>query len=130
MAANSNEIKKAAILLGILYLRFKFIRSAKASLGPGFSKLTREHLKQYKTWGYEAHLKWGRMDVDLVEVFRLFSLFMDTPPDRILELATKFRESIPSLAKILELATKFRQSIPSPTPELVTTLRESIPSPA
>jgi hypothetical protein len=111
--AKSKQISEAAIVLGILYLTFKLRRSAKASRSSGASKLTRDHWNQSMMRGYyEAHLKWGRIDVDLVEAYRLFRLFMDLSPERILELATQL-DSIPSLAKLLKLAAKLRESIPS-----------------
>jgi hypothetical protein len=88
--AKSKKINNIAIVLGILYLRLKLIRSAKASLGPSLKKITTERLTQCKI--SEVHLKWGRMDVDIDKIFRLFRLFIE-------ELGTKFAEYIQSLTK-------------------------------
>jgi hypothetical protein len=86
----SKSFNEVAIVLGILYLRFKLIRSAKASLGLRFKNITTKSLTECNI--NEVHLKWGRMDVDLKMLFDLFRVFMK-------ELGTKLPEFLKSLAK-------------------------------
>lgn len=92
MTVKSPGIKKTAIIVGMLYLLLKFIRSANASLTPGF-KITQEHLKQYKTWGYSAHIKRKGLDLNVGNIFRAMVL----QPDRIQELIKKVSECLAPL---------------------------------
>jgi hypothetical protein len=89
LALKPAKIKKAAVIIGVLYLAIKFIRSAKASLAPG-SKITREHLKQYKTWGYGAHIKRKGFDLNVGNIFRVMVLQFH----RIQELIQKVNERL------------------------------------
>jgi hypothetical protein len=84
--------KRVAIIVGILYLLFKFIRSAKTSLPPGF-KIKREHLTQYKTWGYGVRITRKGLDLDLGNIFRVMVL----QPDRIQELIKKISDGLAPL---------------------------------
>jgi hypothetical protein len=89
MALKPFWIKKAVVIFAGLYLLIKFLRSAKASLPPGF-KITSEHLKQYKAWGYGAHLRRKGMDLDLGKIFQAMVL----QPNRIGELIQKVSECL------------------------------------
>ncbi|PAY05360.1 hypothetical protein CK489_28640 [Bradyrhizobium sp. UFLA03-84] len=82
-------IKRTAFIIGGLYLLSKFIRSANASLPPGL-KVKREHLNQYKTWGYGAHIIRKGIDLDLGKIFQVMVL----QPERIPELMKKVAECL------------------------------------
>ncbi len=82
-------IKSLTIVVGMLYILFKFIKAANASLSPGF-KITQEHLKQYKSWGYEAHIKRKGIDLNLSNIFRA----MIHDPARIPELIRKISDAL------------------------------------
>jgi len=92
MNAKSDTIKKIVVIFGALYLLAKFIRSANRSLGPGL-KLTREHLKQYKTWGYGARIKRKGIDLNVGNIFRAMVL----QPDRIQEIIKKVSDCLTPL---------------------------------
>jgi len=80
-------IKKTVAITACLYVLLKFVRSAYSSL-PAGHKITAEHLKQYKEWGYGARLKRKGLDVDLGTIFRTMVL----QPHRIGELLQKVGE--------------------------------------
>lgn len=80
-------IKYAAVTVAVVYLVLKFARSAKYQLTPGF-RITKDHLAQYKSWRYEAHLKSKRVNLNLSSLFR----FMIHHPKRIPELVEKMSD--------------------------------------
>ena len=90
--ARFDWIKSVAVVIGMLYVLLKFIRSTNASLSPGF-KITQEHLKQYKTWKYEAHIKRKGIDLNLSNIFRA----MIHNPKRIPEILKKVSEALAPL---------------------------------
>jgi|SRR5450631_895829 hypothetical protein len=87
MSVKYTWIKKATILTAMLYVLVKFIRSAKRSLSPGF-KITRERIKQYKSWGYDAHIRRKGIDLHVGGIFRAMVL----EPQRIPEIMKKVND--------------------------------------
>jgi hypothetical protein len=77
-------IKYAVVTVAVVYLVLKFARSAKSNLTPGL-RITKDHLTQYKSWGYEAHVKSKRVDLNLSDIFRI----MVHHPKRIPEILEK-----------------------------------------
>jgi hypothetical protein len=77
-------IKYAVVTVAVVYLVLKFARSAKSHLTPGL-KITKDHLAQYKSWRYEAHVKGKRVDLNLSNIFRV----MVHHPQRIPEIIEK-----------------------------------------
>jgi hypothetical protein len=92
--------RKAAIIFAALYLLMKFFMSANASLPSGF-KITREHLKRYKSWGYDAHIRGNGFDMPLGGIFRLMVL----QPERIQEMIKKVGECLAPLKNLRSAAT-------------------------
>jgi hypothetical protein len=89
-AAKSKMISRNAIILGTLYSRLKINRSAKASLGSDFKKITMGQCKVSA-----ASLRFGRLDVDVRTIYRIFRFFMELPPE-----AKKLLADIQSVAKL------------------------------
>jgi hypothetical protein len=77
-------IKYAVVTVALVYLVLKFARSANSNLTPGL-RITKDHLAQYKSWRYEAHIKGKRVDLNLSNIFRV----MVHHPQRIPELVEK-----------------------------------------
>jgi hypothetical protein len=82
-------IKYVVVTVAVVYLVLKFARSAKTNLTPGF-KITKDHLTQYKSWGYEAHIKSKRVNLNLSNIFRV----MVHHPKRIPELIEKMSKIV------------------------------------
>jgi hypothetical protein len=92
MSAKYTWIKHATVLTAMLYVLVKFIRSARRSLSPEF-KITREHIKQYKSWGYDAHIKRKGMDLHVNHIFRAMVL----QPQRIPKIIKKVNDALAPL---------------------------------
>ena len=93
-SAKPKIISQTALVLGLLYLRFKLNRSAKASSDIGYERITAKRFTQSKICG--AHLKLGREDLDLV---KLFHLAVEALPNLMRQLGVKSPENIKSLTE-------------------------------
>lgn len=80
--------RRTTIVTFLLYTLAKLLLSAHR-LGRGSLRRFANEFKQYKEWGYEAHIERKGLDLDLSKIFRVMVL----EPKRIPQIAKAFKDA-------------------------------------